>query len=172
VKALKQKKIGPMETLGDRVAKARMEKGWEQKDLVKQVRKINPRLKTAASTISSIERGFSEKPTIIVELAQALGVTENWLKTGKPPKERTNQAITERNTEEALTAVFAALLGVLQAMKFSAEEADEIAAYVRGVAEEPLTGEPPEEFARARRILAASLTHKYLISKGVKISRA
>jgi transcriptional regulator with XRE-family HTH domain len=161
-----------MENLGNRVAQARAEKGWDQKRLSKEIKRINPLLKTGPTTISSIENGQSKKPTILYELAKALGVTEHWLKTGKQPKMRAAGGLMDKSAEEAVTALMAGFLGVLQAFEFSPEEADELARIAREAAEEPLTGESPAYYERARRILAASQARKFLILKDIKLSRA
>jgi transcriptional regulator with XRE-family HTH domain len=71
-----------MSELGKRVAQVRKEHGWTQRELARRVRSVNPELETTFTTISSIEIGKSEAPTILTELAIALGVSATWLRTG------------------------------------------------------------------------------------------
>lgn len=159
---METKESEPTETLGERVAKARKEKGWGQARLAEEVNRINPSLKTPPSTISSIETNISQKPTIIVELAQALGVSERWLKTGK-----SIEPVPEVSSE----AVSSALLGTFQAFGLEADDARLLAQIVLESAEEPLS-EHPDDFGFARRVLAASATRRFLASKGIRISRS
>ncbi len=74
-----------METLGERVAFAREQKGWTQKQLAERVRRCNPALGTKQSTIHSLEEGSVERPRYLRELAIVLDVNENWLLTGEGP---------------------------------------------------------------------------------------
>lgn len=69
-----------MISLADRVRAAREERQMSQSDLAK-------RAGVAASTISSIEQGRSKGTTLIVPIAKALGVREEWLVSGKGRKE-------------------------------------------------------------------------------------
>ncbi|MGA8171528.1 MAG: S24 family peptidase [Methylocystis sp.] len=71
-----------METLGERVARAREEKGWSQKELAERVRRINRELDTQQSTVHSLESGGVKRPRYLRELSIVLDVSEGWLLTG------------------------------------------------------------------------------------------
>lgn len=73
--------IHPMKTLGERVRAARKELGMSRPDLVAAT-------KIGYSTISEIERGGMQTTTKIPILARVLNVADEWLATGKGPRER------------------------------------------------------------------------------------
>lgn len=62
--------------IGDRIRRARKERGLTQNELAKQA-------KVLQSTIADLERGHTEKSTSLVEIADVLGVSALWLTTGK-----------------------------------------------------------------------------------------
>ncbi|MER2537660.1 MAG: helix-turn-helix transcriptional regulator [Azonexus sp.] len=65
-----------METIGERVIRIRLAKGWNQAELVKQS-------KVGQSTVVGVEKGSRNKaPSSLIEIAHALGVDAYWLKTG------------------------------------------------------------------------------------------
>lgn len=65
--------------LGGRIRQRRKELGWSQYDLAQKSG-------VGQGTISKMERTDQETTTFIVELAEALGVSATWLKTGKDTK--------------------------------------------------------------------------------------
>ena len=71
-----------LKTLGERIVYLRDQKRWSQGELADAVRRVNPQLKCRQSTIHSIESGQVRRPTILFELARALGTTEQFLMTG------------------------------------------------------------------------------------------
>ncbi len=76
------------QSIGQRVHDARLAARMTQWELADKLRDINPDLKTSQTTIQSIESGHSQKPHIVYELAQALGVEERWLRLGIGQRER------------------------------------------------------------------------------------
>lgn len=65
-------------TLGDRLKKAREDKGLT-------VRALAQAAKVSASTITKIERGQRQTRALVIQsLAQALGESETWLRDGTP----------------------------------------------------------------------------------------
>lgn len=70
-------------TLGQRVTALRRAKNWTQKDLADAVKRLNPDFSGAQSTIQAIEGGQSKRPTIIWEIAEALGTTVDFLRFGR-----------------------------------------------------------------------------------------
>lgn len=154
-----------METLGDRVARKRDEKHWSQGQLAAEVRRINPTLKTRQSTIGAIERNESKKPTILYELAKALGVSEKWLKTGRGPE--TQHQEPEINLAELLDHIFATVEGTYIELGFDPEAAAELAETVRELALEPLSASSNRDFELARRVLGESAARKFLKSKPI-----
>ena len=65
--------------LGERVAAKRAERGWSQNQLAK-------RIGSTQQAVQKIEGGSTRNPRFIVELAQELGVSIEWLRTGKEPE--------------------------------------------------------------------------------------
>lgn len=160
-----------METLGNRVFRLRKAKGWSQARLAEEVRRHNPKLKTTQSTIYSIESSESEKPTILYELAAALGVNQVWLKTGtgEPDAPAAGDAI---DTTELFDHVFAVVAGSYEGLGLSPEEAASLAQTVREVAEEPLSPAEAENAQVRRRTLGEFFARKFLKTKPARFSRA
>ncbi|WP_247870604.1 helix-turn-helix transcriptional regulator [Azospirillum sp. TSO5] len=68
-----------MDTLADRVRAARLEAGLSQAELADRIGKKQ-------QTIGKIESGLTLNPKFIVEIADALNVSPNWLKGLSPDK--------------------------------------------------------------------------------------
>jgi transcriptional regulator with XRE-family HTH domain len=149
-----------METLGCRVKRKREEKGWSQTDLASEVKRVNRSLTTRQSTIAAIEDGTSKKPTILYELAKALGVSDEWLKTGKEPS--IGNDTTENPVSLNYDLIFAAVNGSYRMLGLGQDEAEELVQLVREVCEEPLTPSASGDPLASRRILAESATRKFL----------
>lgn len=151
-------------SLGSRVARARDDKGWSQKELARQVRRVNAALTTNYSTISSIETGKSQAPTILNELAIALGVTETWLRTGNGTKAA--EQISHNEVSLILEHLREAVFASYEVVGIPPDYARELVELVFESAQEPISaGEVPQP--RDRRILAASLTRRFLQSKHI-----
>lgn len=151
--------LNPMATLGKRLKQVRKERGLTQHDLARRVCKINPLLSTKHTTISSIERGQSEAPTILNELAIALGVTDTWLRTGRGQKE--SKAVTVQEIGLIVDQIREAIVGALEALDHSADDAREIAELVLEVAQDSqVDGEAPD--LRYRRMITATLVRRFL----------
>lgn len=69
-----------MNSLASRLRDARTQRGLSQRDLARKAG-------VGTTTISSIEQGRSRGTTLIVPIAKALGVREEWLVSGKGQKE-------------------------------------------------------------------------------------
>lgn len=66
--------------VGARVARLRRTKGWKQKELA-------GRIGCSLQQVSKMERGcYAPRASIVVRLAEALGVTADYLLTGKGPR--------------------------------------------------------------------------------------
>lgn len=63
-------------TLSDRIKATRQKLGWSQAHLAAEAG-------ISQSTIGNIESGFRQRPRELVSIAQALGVSPEWLETGK-----------------------------------------------------------------------------------------
>jgi len=76
-----------METLADRVTAARIERGWDQVELAAHA-SMHAGKTVSKQTINQIELGRSRQPQLdtIAGLVGALGVTQQWLLTGRGPK--------------------------------------------------------------------------------------
>lgn len=72
---------GSTETLGDRLRWARERRGYSQQDLAERVG-------VRQSTIGNLESGARRRPRDQRKLADALGVNELWLETGRGPRDR------------------------------------------------------------------------------------
>lgn len=156
-------------SLGKRIRQTRLERKWTQADLAQRVCKINPHLSTKDTTISSIERGQSEAPTILNELAIALGVTETWLRTGKGSKE--SATVTVQEIELLLEQFREALCGALEALGHSSDDAAEIAQLVFECAQDSqVDGEAHD--LRYRRMISSTLVRRFLQAKKPRISGA
>ena len=70
-----------MSTLGDRVKAERETKGWSQAELARRVTHAGYTITQGG--IAQIERRGDTEPKSIVQLAQALGVSVNWLQTNR-----------------------------------------------------------------------------------------
>jgi len=128
-----------MSTLGSRVAEARAGRGWDQRRLSDEIRRINPTLGCGVSTISSIETGKARRTSIIYELAEALGVTEKWLMTGQGPKFPSSPVVAP-SAAILLDRLCYIVSGVLERLGLDREESAELLAICREFAEAP----PPD----------------------------
>lgn len=146
-------------SLAKRITQRRDELKLSQSDLVRKMRQIDPTLRTRETTISAIENGRSKNPTILYQLAMALGVTEAWLKTGKEPKFPAR--MTSLEIDEVIEHIRETISVAFEMLGLSAEDAQAFAELVLEVAQEPIAGgEAPT--LRERRILAASLSRRFL----------
>lgn len=71
--------VKALETLAERVADARASAGLSQAALAQKAG-------VTQSTIGNIESGGRKNPRELLAIAAALGVSAEWLKTGKPPR--------------------------------------------------------------------------------------
>jgi len=69
-------------TLGDRVKQVRIGQGWSQAELANRVSKVLRR-KVTQVAIHHIESRGAVNPRFVVELAQVLGVSLDWLQHGR-----------------------------------------------------------------------------------------
>jgi transcriptional regulator with XRE-family HTH domain len=68
-----------VKTIADRMKSVRQELGWNQAELAAQVG-------VSQSTIGNIESGQRKRPRELLSIAKALGVSAEWLETGKGGK--------------------------------------------------------------------------------------
>ena len=73
-----------MTTLGERVKTERRAKGWSQAELARRVTKAGYSITQGG--IAQIERRGETEPKSIVQLAQALGLSVNWLQSTRGEK--------------------------------------------------------------------------------------
>jgi len=73
-----------MSTLGDRVKGEREARGWSQAELARRV--THAGYSITQGGIAQIERRGDTEPKSIVQLAEALGVSVNWLQTNRGDK--------------------------------------------------------------------------------------
>ena len=73
-----------MTTLGERVKAERRAKGWSQAELARRVTKAGYSITQGG--IAQIERRGDTEPKSIVQLAQALGLSVNWLQSVRGDK--------------------------------------------------------------------------------------
>lgn len=64
-----------LESMGDRVRRRRRELGWSQVELAH-------RANVSQQTITALETGATERSRYLPDIAEALGVDEEWLQTG------------------------------------------------------------------------------------------
>ncbi len=146
-------------SLGKRVAQARASRGWDQRRLADEVRKINPKLKSGVSTISSIETGKAKRTSMVYELSEALGVNERWLMTGEGPRMRGAPTMPS-NVASILDHVFDIVSGSYERLGLSRDEAEALASICREVAEEqPIDGDSASP--AARRIQGQMIAREY-----------
>ena len=101
-----------MKNIADRVKAVRQELGWNQVELAEQVG-------VSQSTIGNIESGQRKRPRELLSIAKALGVTPEWLETGKGSRtgdpERAPLRLVENEPQSARAAVeFIARVAALQ----------------------------------------------------------
>lgn len=78
------------ESLGDRIARLRRAKGWNQKELA-------DRIGAKPSQISKYERGtYLPRPELLTRLGEALGVSLDYLMTGRSGEPRRDFRLRER----------------------------------------------------------------------------
>lgn len=81
MKPRSQKPSGQDETLGERMARLRRAKGWNQRELAE-------RAGTKSTQISKFERGtYQPRLETLAKLAEVLESTTDFLLTGRQPKE-------------------------------------------------------------------------------------
>jgi transcriptional regulator with XRE-family HTH domain len=70
---------------------------------------------------------------------------------------------------QALETVVAGMIGAFQALRpaMTRDAAEELAKEVLEALEGPLTGADPQDFESARRVVAATVTHRFLKSRGI-----
>lgn len=73
-----------MSTLGERVKTERRAKGWSQAELARRVTRAGYQITQGG--IAQIERRGDTEPKSIIQLAQALGVSPNWLQSNRGDK--------------------------------------------------------------------------------------
>jgi len=73
-----------MSTLGERVKAERKAKGWSQAELARRVTRAGYSITQGG--IAQIERRGDTEPKSIIQLAQALGVSPNWLQSTRGDK--------------------------------------------------------------------------------------
>lgn len=149
-----------MSTLGKRVAQARAGRGWDQRRLADEIKRINPTLNSGVSTISSIETGKARRTSIVYELAEALGVTERWLMTGEGPKFRGAPAIAP-SAAILMDRLCSILTGVLERLGLDHNESAELVAICREFAEEPLH-DAAENTEKVGRIQGQTIARGFL----------
>jgi len=104
----------PQEGLGDRIARLRRTKGWNQKELAE-------RLGVRSNQVSKFERGtYQPKPGILGPLAETLGTTVDFLLTGREARVQRDQRLRnllpllENLPEDLRDALVSALEGVVK----------------------------------------------------------
>jgi phage repressor protein C with HTH and peptisase S24 domain len=75
-----------MSTLGERVKTEREARGWSQAELARRVTRAGYTITQGG--IAQIERRGNTEPKSIVQLAEALGLSVNWLQTNRGEKSR------------------------------------------------------------------------------------
>jgi len=80
-------------SIGERVRQARESKGWSQTRLADEVRRVGGKL--SQQNVGNIEGGTVDRPKALPEIARALGVTEEWLRTGLEPLPQSNARFAE-----------------------------------------------------------------------------
>ena len=75
-----------MSTLGERVKTERETRGWSQAELARRVTRAGYSITQGG--IAQIERRGDTEPKSIVQLAEALGLSVNWLQTNRGEKSR------------------------------------------------------------------------------------
>lgn len=94
-----------MDSIGSRLKALRQEKGWSQLQLAEAAG-------VSQSAIGNIESGQRKRPRDLVSIGAALGVSAEWLETGKSESERpplrlvgADQPPTVRDVVEQLAAI-------------------------------------------------------------------
>lgn len=152
--------VGGMEHIGKRIKIEREARDWTQGDLAEAVRRINPSLRTKQTTIHSIEAGLSKNPTIVYELAKALGVTEQWLKTGRGPKEPSVV-----NANDQIETIWAAVLASYQMLGADDDEALTMLSLVQEVVGRRQAHAQALDHEQLRQLLLKEAARKFLKSK-------
>lgn len=113
-----------MMNLGGRVKQRRNQLGWSQEELAQKSG-------IGQGTISKMERTDQESTTFIVELAQALGVSATWLRTGVNEKSSRNSSkISEPNGKYELNEK---TIRLVEAYKNAPAELQDAVARVLGI---------------------------------------
>lgn len=71
--------ITSVKSIGERIKERRAELGLTQPQLAKLAR-VSP------GTIGNVESGYRGEPRRLIDIAEALGVTPQWLRSGEAPK--------------------------------------------------------------------------------------
>lgn len=69
-----------MNERGKRIRTERLRRGWAQEELARKAG-------ISRSTVADLEGGHSRATARLLNIAKALGVTPQWLETGKGPRE-------------------------------------------------------------------------------------
>lgn len=75
---------------GERIAQERIAQKLSQQELANRVNRLGGRI--SQTGIDKMEKRNSERPRFTREIALALGVTDDWLVKGRPPKYRAKDA--------------------------------------------------------------------------------
>ena len=79
-------RYGSEMNVGGRIEQERKAQGLTQEDIASRVRRMGVKLHQTA--VDKMEKRDAKRPRYIREIAAALGITEDWLITGKGPKYR------------------------------------------------------------------------------------
>jgi transcriptional regulator with XRE-family HTH domain len=99
-----------VKSIADRVKSARQELGWNQAELADQVG-------VSQSTIGNIESGQRKRPRELLSIAKALGVSAEWLESGKggktgPAAERPQLKLVGDDAPQSVRAAVELLAGI------------------------------------------------------------
>ncbi len=96
-----------VKTIADRIKEVRQELGWNQAQLAAQVG-------VSQSTIGNIESGQRKRPRELLSIAKALGVSAEWLETGKGGKvvERPALKLVGTNDQASVELLVRSLAGI------------------------------------------------------------
>jgi len=83
-------------SIAERVRQSREAKGWSQSRLAEEVRRLGGKL--SQQNVGNIEGGTVDRPKALPEIAAALGVAEEWLRTGQEQAPATNARFAEGQT--------------------------------------------------------------------------
>lgn len=99
-----------MGSLGERLAAVRKEKGWKKSELQRRAGLKSP------STLTELENGTIVHSPQLPEIAECLGVTSYWLKTGRGHKYADEKKNPEtKEAHEAQDPILAEAMALLEA---------------------------------------------------------